>query len=209
MGTDGDLSPSSDSSAPTLSLSEASSAVESSRPSPPRATPDSAGQSPAHLAGTAATHRPEPAAALDPGAQPADHSAPPSSFEHYVLLTREDGCAYELGRGAMGVTYKALDTRLHCHVALKVINTALLAKHPAARERFLREARAAARLRHANVASIFHLGERAEDGQCFYAMEFIEGETLEARVRRRGPLPVGLALEITVQVTRALIAASQ
>ena len=131
------------------------------------------------------------------------------SFEHYTLLTREDGCAFELGRGAMGVTYKALDTRLHCHVALKVINAALLAQHRAARERFLREARAAARLRHANVASIFHLGERPEDGQCFYAMEFIEGETLEARVRRRGPLPVALALEVCLQVTRALIAASQ
>ncbi len=58
------------------------------------------------------------------------------------------------------------------------------------------------------MASVFHLGERA-DGQCFYAMEFIEGETLSERVARRGPLPVGLALEIIAQVTRALIAASQ
>ncbi len=129
-------------------------------------------------------------------------------FEHYEILTRPDGSLFELGRGTMGVTYKARDSRLHCFVALKVISAALLAKHPTARERFLREARAAAQLRHPNVASVFHLGERA-DGQCFYAMEFIEGETLSERVARRGPLPVGLALEIIAQVTRALIAASQ
>ena len=129
-------------------------------------------------------------------------------FEHYEILTQPNGSLCELGRGTMGVTFKARDTRLHCLVALKVISTALLAKHPTAKERFLREARAAAQLRHPNVASVFHLGERA-DGQCFYAMEFIEGETLAARVARRGPLPVPLALEIVAQVTRALIAASQ
>jgi serine/threonine protein kinase len=74
------------------------------------------------------------------------------------------------------------------------------------RERFRREARAAAQLRHPNVASVFHFGETPA-ADCFYAMEFIDGETLEARVRRTGPISVSLALEIAEQVGRALSAA--
>lgn len=138
-----------------------------------------------------------------------DDSAMDRRFEHYEVLVRGDnGRPWELGRGTMGVTYKARDTRLECVVALKVISAALLRKHPQAKPRFLREARAAAQLRHPNVASVFHLGERA-DGECFYAMEFIEGETLASRVARLGPLPVLLSLEIVTQVARALVAASQ
>jgi TolB-like protein len=71
----------------------------------------------------------------------------------------------------------------------------------------LREARAAARLRHPNVASVFYYGVRKSDGQCFYAMELVEGETLEARVRRDGPLAAPVALEIVSQVARAMAAA--
>ena len=74
--------------------------------------------------------------------------------------------------------------------------------------RFLREARLAASIHHPNVARVFHLGELA-GGLCFYAMEFVEGETLAERVRRAGPLPVLAALEITLQVTRALAAAAR
>ena len=76
------------------------------------------------------------------------------------------------------------------------------------RERFLREARAAAALRHANVASVFQFGAPSETGRCYYAMELVEGETLETLVRRDGPLPVETALEIAIQVTRALVAAA-
>ena len=57
-----------------------------------------------------------------------------------------------------------------------------------ARERFMREARTAASLRHPNVATVYHFGIREENGQCFCAMELVEGETLEMRVRRTGPL---------------------
>jgi hypothetical protein len=64
------------------------------------------------------------------------------TFDHYKVLTREDGSLFELGRGAMGTTYKALDTSLQFHVALKVINAAFL-NDEIARERFIREARAA------------------------------------------------------------------
>jgi serine/threonine protein kinase len=105
----------------------------------------------------------------------------------------------------MGITYKAFDTVLRHAVALKVID-ARIAAHLEARERFLREARAAARLRHPNVASVFYYGVRKSDGQCFYAMELVEGETLEAYLRR-GPLPVASALEVVAQVAKALVAA--
>src|ERR1700731_1397541 len=73
-----------------------------------------------------------------------------------------------------------------------------------ARLRFLREARAAASLRHPNVASVFHLGRSG--GSYFYAMEFVEGETLAHLIKRSGPLEVKLALEITNQVAAGLAA---
>ena len=126
-------------------------------------------------------------------------------FDHYELAPAKDGAFDELGRGAMGITYKAFDTVLEHAVALKVID-ARIASHPEARERFLREARAAARLRHPNVASVFYYGVRKSDRKCFYAMELVEGETLEARLRRAGPLPTVLALEVIAQVARALAA---
>ena len=129
----------------------------------------------------------------------------PRRFDHYQVAIHTDGTQVELGRGAMGITFRAFDTVLGNEVALKVID-ARIAAHPEARERFLREARAAARLRHPNVASVFYYGTRKSDGQCFYAMELVEGETLEARLRRSGPLPPALALEVITQVVRALVA---
>ena len=120
-------------------------------------------------------------------------------FDHYELVRREDDTFDELGRGAMGVTYRAFDAVLGNALALKVINPHVAA-NPHARERSFREARAAARLRHPNVASVFYYGVRIIDGQCFYAMELVEGETLEARVHRIGPLPAAFALEVVAQV---------
>jgi hypothetical protein len=134
-----------------------------------------------------------------------EESANAERFDHYQVATHTDGTPVELGRGAMGITFKAFDTVLGNEVALKVID-ARVAAHPKARERFLREARAAARLRHPNVASVFYYGTRKSDGQCFYAMELVEGETLEARLRRGGPLPATLSLEVIAQVARALVA---
>ncbi len=104
----------------------------------------------------------------------------------------------------MGTTYRARDTVLHRTVALKVIG-GTLATHPEARERFLREARAAAQFQHPNVAAVSQYGE--QEGECFYAMELVEGETLEARIARDGPLPVAETLEIVSQVAQALAAA--
>ncbi len=128
-------------------------------------------------------------------------------FQHYEVCLSDDGVTLDkLGYGAMGITYRALDVNLGSPVALKVIS-ARYSGNGEARERFRREARAAAQLRHPNVASVFHFGE-TPGGQCFYAMEVVEGETLEARVRRDGPLPAEVALAVVTQVTRALMAAA-
>src|SRR5271165_117270 len=124
-------------------------------------------------------------------------------FEHYEILVSEDGKPIELGRGAMGVAYKAFDINLHCPVTLKVISERYLGDE-SARLRFLREARAAASVRHPNVASVFHLGRTGDS--YFYAMEFVEGETLEKLIKRSGRLEVKLALEIATQVAAGLAA---
>ena len=73
----------------------------------------------------------------------------------------------------------------------------------------MREARAAAALRHENIATIHQFGMRLETGQYFYAMELIEGETLEERVRRAGPLDARTTIKIAQQVTSALAAAEK
>ncbi len=130
-------------------------------------------------------------------------------FGEFEIARREDGSLWELGSGAMGVTYRATDRVLHRTVALKVIEIPAGAGNAqAVRERFLREARAAATLKHPNVAGIFQFGAAPEVNRCYYAMELVEGETLEALVRRDGPLKVDMALEIAIQVTRALIGAA-
>ncbi len=114
-----------------------------------------------------------------------------------------DGSPVELGRGAMGVTYKALDIHLRCPVALKIISARFLGDD-SARRRFVREARAAASVRHPNVASVFHLGESG--GDYFYAMEFVDGETLEQLIAHSGRVEVGAALAIAEQTAAGLAA---
>jgi serine/threonine protein kinase/TPR repeat protein len=128
------------------------------------------------------------------------------NYQHYQVLRREDGSLWELGRGAMGITYKAFDTNLRCTVALKVINNTYLDSE-VARQRFLREARAAAALRHQNVASVFHLG--SDHDSYFYAMEYIDGETVDAYMATKGHMEPVEALRICLQVTRALAAAAR
>jgi serine/threonine protein kinase/Flp pilus assembly protein TadD len=124
-------------------------------------------------------------------------------FEHYQVLKDEDGTPMELGHGAMGITYKAFDIDLRFPVTLKVISEKYIGDE-SARLRFLREARAAAKVRHPNVASVFHLGRSS--GEYFYSMEFVEGETLESLIKRSGRLEVKLALEIAAQVAAGLTA---
>jgi serine/threonine protein kinase/tetratricopeptide (TPR) repeat protein len=128
----------------------------------------------------------------------------PLKYDHFEVEVGADGFPVELGAGAMAITYRARDTVLNSVVALKVIDRTV-AQNPGARSRFLREARAAAQIRHPNVAHVTHYGE--QDGECFYVMELVEGETLEAKVRREGPMLLSLALEVIEQSARALAAA--
>ena len=132
-----------------------------------------------------------------------EHTARLHRFDQYELITGDDGTPVELGRGAMGVTYRAFDTNLRYEVALKVIHPRYLANE-SSRARFLSEARTAAQLRHRNIASVFHLG--SERDEYFYAMELVDGETIEEWVARQGPLECETALDITLQITHALIA---
>src|SRR2546428_642268 len=139
--------------------------------------------------------RPAPRGRLTPGQL---------RYAHFEVEVGADGFPVELGAGAMAITYRARDTVLNSAVALKVIDRKV-AQNPGARSRFLREARAAANIHHPNVARVAYYGE--QDGECFYAMELVEGETLEARVRRDGPMPLALALEVIEQAARALAVA--
>jgi tetratricopeptide (TPR) repeat protein len=124
-------------------------------------------------------------------------------FGHYEIVVGDDGKPLELGSGAMGVTYKAVDVELHCPVTLKVIS-ARYVTDDSARARFVREARAAAAVRNSNVASVFHLGRTGEN--YFYAMEFVPGETLEKILSQTGRLSAPDALEIVSQVANGLSA---
>src|SRR5216110_579622 len=128
----------------------------------------------------------------------------PLRYAHFEVEVGADGFPVELGAGAMAVTYRARDTVLNSEAALKVIDRRV-AQNLGARSRFLREARAAANIHHPNIARVTYYGE--QDGECFYAMELVKGETLEARVRRDGPMPFALALEVIEQAARALAAA--
>ncbi|MCZ6779348.1 MAG: protein kinase [Acidobacteria bacterium] len=106
-----------------------------------------------------------------------------------------------LGRGGMGVVYKARDAALDRYVAVKTLLPALAGERDA-RERFLREARSAAALNHPNLAQIYSIGD--EQGTPYFAMEFIEGETLEKRLERRGRLRPLEAVRLIRQVATGL-----
>jgi serine/threonine protein kinase/Tol biopolymer transport system component len=106
-----------------------------------------------------------------------------------------------LGGGGMGVVYKARDTRLERTVALKFL-PAELTRDPEAKERFIREARAASSLDHPNLCTILELGE-TPDGRLYLAMPCYDGETLRRRIER-GPLPVDEAVDLATQIARGL-----
>src|SRR3982751_4596703 len=93
-------------------------------------------------------------------------------FGDYEIARRADGSFWELGRGAMGVTYRAEDKALNRIVALKVIEAPPGANAgQLMRDRFLREARATAAFRHPNVAGVFRFGASPAGDRCYYAME--------------------------------------
>lgn len=117
---------------------------------------------------------------------------------------------YELkdpvGKGGMATVYSAYDTQLERTVALKILHEHFGEDEDYV-DRFRREARAAAQLSHPGIVTVIDRGE--EDGRQFIVFEFVEGETLKDLVERGGPLPVRGALEIGLQVGRALAFAHQ
>jgi Tol biopolymer transport system component len=108
-----------------------------------------------------------------------------------------------VGAGGMGEVYKARDTRLDRHVALKVLSPDA-ATDPRGRARFAYEARAIARLSHPRICSLYEMGH--QDGADFLVMEFLDGETLAARLRK-GPMSLAQALRTGVEIAEALDAA--
>src|SRR5688572_29006293 len=107
----------------------------------------------------------------------------------------------ELGRGGMGVVYLAREVRLDRQVAIKLLPPELAA-HATLRERFLREARTAARLSHPYIIPIHSVDDVG--GFVFYVMAYIDGETLAERVRAHGPLPPHTATRVMREVAWAL-----
>ena len=106
-----------------------------------------------------------------------------------------------LGRGGMGVVYKARQVSLNRAVALKVLHPTL-SNDPAFVKRFEREAQAVGRLNHQNIVQIYDIGE--ESGVHFFSMEYVKGKTLREMLDKEGFLKVGQAVDIIYQVARAL-----
>src|SRR5687768_18058450 len=109
----------------------------------------------------------------------------------------------EIGRGAMGVVFKATDSVLQRTVAVKTVNMALEREHADKYEaRFYQEARAAGGLNHPNIVTIYDIGK--SERMAYMAMEFLEGEELRSVLSHREPLPLALALDIAAQVAEGL-----
>ena len=116
----------------------------------------------------------------------------PDTIAHYRVVSK-------LGEGGMGLVYAASDERLHRQVAIKIVREG--GSDPNARERFWREARAAASVSHPNVCQLYEVGEA--NGELFIAMELLEGEPLATRLAR-GPIPLAESGEIALAVLSAL-----
>ena len=137
------------------------------------------------------------------GAANLDQSGPaPPSLTRGMRLGVFDVESF-VGAGGMGEVYRAHDTRLDRHVALKVLSPDA-ASDPRGRARFADEARAIARLSHPHICALHEMGH--QDGVDFLVMEYLEGETLAARLRK-GPMPLAQALRTAVEIAGALAAA--
>jgi serine/threonine protein kinase len=107
----------------------------------------------------------------------------------------------KLGGGAMGVVYKAIDTKLNRPVALKFLSPELTGDSEA-KEYFIQEAQAASILEHQNICTIHEIDE-TDEGQLYIAMSFYPGETLKDKIRR-GPFPIGMAIDVVIQIAQGL-----
>ena len=111
-----------------------------------------------------------------------------------------------IGRGGMGAVYRAHDQRLGREVAVKVVTVAAPdpESHARLRSRFQREARAAARLHHPNIVSVYDFGTDPGLGLDFLVMELLRGEDVASRLSRKGPPPIGASIQILQQAARGL-----
>ena len=114
-------------------------------------------------------------------------------ISHYKILEK-------LGEGGMGVVYKAFDTKLERDVALKLLRPEAMGD-PAAKKRFIREARAASALNHPNITTIHEIDEW--HGLDFICMEYVEGETVKKKIQS-GQMPMDEVLNIAAQTAEAL-----
>ena len=127
-------------------------------------------------------------------------------ISHYKIIE-------EIGRGGMGVVYKAEDTKLNRFVALKFLPQELT-KNAEAKERFVREARIASTLDHPNICTIYEINEKKPapgepgDKRLFISMAYYEGETLKQKIKN-GPIPVNQALDIAIQIAQGLTKAHE
>lgn|GEM_PF-5222753 len=112
----------------------------------------------------------------------------------------------KIGEGAMGAVYKAKQVRLDRWVAIKVLTPALAANQEL-RQRFIQEARVAARLNHPNIIGGIDAGDVG--GLCYFAMEFVDGQTVSELVKMHGPMPIDASLRVVQQIAYALDHASQ
>ncbi|MFH0798641.1 MAG: protein kinase [Pseudomonadota bacterium] len=115
------------------------------------------------------------------------------TLSHYQIIDK-------LGEGGMGEVWKAHDTQLDRHIAIKVLRAGSPVESTA-RARLLREARTASKLNHPHICTIYEVGE--SDGQAYIAMEMVEGQTLSARLAA-GTLPAGQVLRFGIQLADAL-----
>lgn len=109
-----------------------------------------------------------------------------------------------LGRGGMGVVYKAIDTVLHRTVAVKTLGP-LLTENPRARERFIREGRTAAAVRDQHVVTVY--GVEGHQGTPFLILEYVDGKSLEDLLSKAAPLVVGEIVRLGAQIAQGLAAA--
>jgi serine/threonine-protein kinase len=153
----------------------------------------------------AATGEADPAALAAAASTVLERLSPPNRAEALGRLGRYEVFSV-IGRGGMGVVLGAWDEALGCNVAVKVLSP-LLAAHERAKQRFAREARAAAAIRHANVVTVYNVGE--ENGLLYMVMDLVRGDSVEDRLRRTGSFTAAAVQRLGLEVARGLAAAHE
>ena len=125
----------------------------------------------------------------------------------FLQIGKIVGGKYELlkllGEGGMGAVYEARNVEIRNHVAMKLLHGPM-ANNPELRQRFIREAIAAAEIGHENIINVFDKGVDQATGAIYLVMELLKGETLGEKIKKEGPLPVADTIDIMLQILSAL-----